>query len=166
MGVPDSVQECIFVLYFARDCDCTSNLDFYGLSALIHHLNKQTKIIGGPRFYPRVYFWCLPLFCILHGIVTVSPTLTFMVCPPWFTILSTIFVVRFNKQINKKGSRILSKSVFLVLTFVLYNARDCDCISNLDFYGLPALIYKSGCTSLWLKITIVDVGRRIEVCQA
>ena len=33
-------------------------------------------------FCQRVYFWCLPLFCILHGIVTVSPTLTFMVCPP------------------------------------------------------------------------------------
>ena len=108
-----------FVLYFARDCDCISNLDFYGLPALI---------------YNSIYNLCRP-----------------------------------SKQTNKqKGwrSRILSKSVFLVLTFVLYFARDCDCISNLDFYGLPALIYKSGCSSSWLKITIVDVGRRIEVCQA
>ena len=57
------------------------------------------------------------------------------------------------------------KSVSSVLTFVSYFARDCDCISNSDFYGLSALIYKAGCSSSRLEVTVVDVGG-IVVCQA
>ena len=109
---------CFLHVKSAWNCDCTSELS--NTQPLIHIkrarkltfiscpplftitstisvvcLNKQiNKNYRGPRY--------LPLYCILHGIVTVSPTLTFMVCPPLFTILSTISVVRLNKQINKK----------------------------------------------------------------
>lgn len=67
-------------------------IGLYYFSRSSHNKRRKALLLSRAIFLVMLIFssqgqaslWYSPLLCILHGIVTVSPTVTFMVFPPGF----------------------------------------------------------------------------------